>query len=141
MTTDSERREVARRLRETAEEIEPRAFNSGDLLHLIEISAGTRTYSGKEVFYLLADLIEPAPPHCIAEVKISGDELEGCVNRAIAEYTGIDRGALLELADYMEEKAQFARASTEHAVIYAGYAREYESFARRIREACGEGER
>lgn len=132
MIDDSERREVARRLRETADEIEPRGFSSGDLLHLIEISAGTRTYSGKEVFYLLADLIEPAPPHCIAEVKISGDELEGCVNRAITEYTGIDLDALLELADEMDRAYPDSR---DVAVEYI------DDYARRIREACGEVER
>lgn len=141
MTTVEERREVARRLRETADEIEPRAFSSGDLLHLIEVSAGTRTYSGKEVFYLLADLIEPAPPHCIAEVKISGDELEGCVNRAITEYTGIDRGALLALADILGSTGEMdcigcRLEGAGCAECSSGVAHEA---ARRIREACGEG--
>lgn len=110
MPTDDERREVAARLR-----------GMDDYAIPVEIVRTCLGLKPGEVMYkeerrrlsdLIADLIEPS----------------------------CDRDELMALADELEEKAQFARASTEHAVIYAGYAREYEGFARRIREACGEVE-
>lgn len=111
MPIDDERREIAARLREMNDYEIP--------VEIVRTCLGLKT---GEVMYKeerrrlsdrIADLIEPS----------------------------CDRDELIELADELEEKAQFARASTKHAVIYVGYAREYESLARRIREACGEVER
>ena len=53
----------------------------------------------------LADLIEPGEPRvkCVAEVKIDGEQLEELAHDAAVELTGIDRDALLALADEMED--------------------------------------
>ena len=126
MPTDEERREVARRLRE----INVDSIGHGyELLEEVANCIGCEgvkygTSYGQFVV-LLADLIDP-------QASEQTNQRESSLSAS-----PIDRGALLELANELEEKAQFARASTKHAVIYAGYAREYESFARRIREACG----
>lgn len=42
---------------------------------------------------------------CVAEVKIDGERLEELVHDAALELTGIDRDALLKLADELEEDA------------------------------------
>lgn len=122
MTTVEERREAARRLRETGDELESAAL----LWYHIAKALGVRTATdGKTACDMLADLIDPGElkTTCIAEVKIEGEKLDEVVNRAIAEYTGIDRDALLELADEIEERAGLV------------------GYARRIREACGEVEK
>lgn len=131
MTTDDDRREVARRLREMGEEL----GSSVLLWYYIAKILGVRTATdGKTACDMLADLIDPGElkTTCIAEVKIEGEKLDEVVNRAIAEYTGIDRGALLKLADEMDGAYPDSR---DVAVEYI------EDYARRIREACGEGER
>ena len=152
MPTDDERREAARRLREDAKRylLEGR-FCSNEMPHRLAKAIECR-YVGagpqiSELFPRLADLIDPGElkTTCIAEVKIEGEKLEEVVNRAIAEYTGIDRDALLELADEFDDKADYIASCIEsmegdfdmHAVEAEAEQREY---ARRIREACGEGE-
>lgn len=146
MTTDSERREVARRLRSFVTDDSMNAtVDASNVLYVLGLHYADidRIYFCGYDVARLADLVEPSEPkvRCVSEVKVDGERLERLAHDVAVELTGIDRDALLALAGEIEEKAQFARASTEHAVIYAGYAREYESFARRIREACGEGER
>lgn len=85
----------------------------------------------------LADLIEPSEPkvRCVAEVKVDGERLEELVHDAAVELTGIDRDALLELADEMKEKVLVydrlgLRVSTRDVMGYAD----------RIREALGVSE-
>lgn len=55
------------------------------------------------LLYHLADIIEPSEPkvRCVAEVKVDGERLEELVHDAAVELTGIDRDALLALADEM----------------------------------------
>ena len=105
MIADSERREVARRLRE----VNPYRNQSYTVPYhrytpaseyLSEL-AGTLGYSPKndvnrlEFQNRLADLIEPSEPKvkCVAEVKIDGEQLEQLVHDAAVELTGIDRDA------------------------------------------------
>lgn len=131
MTTVEERREVARRLRE---------LDHSDLQKsLICAYLDALGIKGYEdwigIAHRLADLIEPGElkTTCIAEVKIEGKKLDEAVNRAIAEYTGIDRDALLELAydlDRMGDGSMYDPCISDEYGI-----------ARRIREACGEVER
>lgn len=127
MTTDSERREVARRLRECRG-----GWSSGEcyytIIHALGLSDTSREDGGAALYAHLADLIEPSEPKvkCVAEVKVDGERLEKLVYDAAVELTGIDRDALLALADEMDAEKNF--------VIVGGY-------ARRIREALGLGER
>lgn len=131
MISDNERREVARRLRE---------LDHSDLQEsLICAYLDALGIKGYEdwigIAHRLADLIEPGElkTTCIAEVKIEGKKLDEAVNRAIAEYTGIDRDALLELAydlDRMGDGSMYDPCISDEYGI-----------ARRIREACGEVER
>lgn len=112
MVNDDERREVARRLREMGEEL-----GSSALLwyHIAKILGVRTATDGKTACDMLADLIDPGElkTTCIAEVKIEGEKLDEVVNRSIAEYTGIDRDALLSLADEMTvEKGDIWRWSS-----------------------------
>lgn len=135
MTTVEERREVALRLRE---------LDYSDLQEsLICAYLDALGIKGYEdwigIAHRLADLIDPGElkTTCIAEVKIEGEKLEEVVNRAIAEYTGIDRDALLRLARYMDKDVAETEAHFSNVVS----TKSVSDYARRIREACGEGER
>ena len=138
MPTDDERREVARRLREI------RLCKSGHIeWWRIAQALGLKEPTGwfgwekfePESVQRLADFIDPGElkTTCISEVKIEGEKLDEVVNRAIAEYTGIDRDALLALADEMD------RSAHESEAYFAGvYPVDILEYAHRIREACGE---
>lgn len=126
MTTVEERREVARRLRELKN---PYWHDSGSSEAYMDVM-GVETYLRRNgLHYDLADLIDPGElkTACIIEVKIEGEKLYEVADRAVAEYTGINRGALLELAEELEMPMRDG-----------GYSKR---IARRIREACGEVER
>ena len=137
MATDTERREVARRLRESphgtriphrtgrrhgmgCHEAADRFWDMCDRIK----AAGDYdiAFSTKSV---LADLIEPSEPkvRCVAEVKVDGERLEKLVHDAAVELTGIDRDALLALADELSKPMRDG-----------GYSA---GIARRIREALG----
>ena len=167
MPTDTERREVARRLRE----LDDSELQVYDMTYFAIQRAvggdGDRIPDGRELADRLADLIEPPYPdatasyrgwraevydpdgvlvspssvaadlvrahadgkerdepkvRCIAEIKIGGEKLDQLVNDAAVELTGIDRDALLALADELDAEKNF--------VLVGGY-------ARRIRKALG----
>ena len=121
MIADSERREVARRLR---------AAKRPSLMVLMDVLG----VGGEGVFARLADLIEPGEPkvRCVAGVKVDGERLEGLVHDAAVELTGIDRDALLALADEMKEKVLvYDRLGLRVPT------RDVMGYARRIREALG----
>ena len=122
MIRDDERREVARRLREL-----PDDSTYPDLIGAIADHDGW--YAAADAADRLADLIEPGEPkvECVAEVKVDGERLEELVHNVAVELTGIDRNALLELADEMETAA--ARYENRPAYI--------DDCAYRIREALG----
>lgn len=103
MTTDSERREVARRLRE----LEYSDLQESLICAYLE-ALGIEGYADwVGIAHRLADLIEPGEPKvkCVAEVKVDGEQLEKLVHDAAVELTGINRDALLALADELEEDA------------------------------------
>lgn len=113
MIDDSERREAARRLREDAKHylLEGR-FCSNEMPHRLAKAVGCR-YMGagpqiSELFPCLADLIDPDT----TRDRTKSDE-------SSLSASPIDRDALLELADEIEERAGL--------VVYAS----------RIRGACG----
>ena len=105
MVTNDERREVARKLRE----LEICLFDDGEYIDCGEVEEALGLVNDDGAWYRadgvmrLADLIEPSESKvkCIAEVKIDGEKLEELVHNAVVELTGIDRDALLALADEM----------------------------------------
>ena len=118
MITDEERREIAAKLRE----VNPYRNQSYTVPYnrytpaseyLSEL-AGALGYSPKndvsrlEFQSRLADLIESSETKvkCVAEVKVDGEQLEKLVHEAVVEYAGVDRDALLALADRMEAMAK-----------------------------------
>lgn len=133
MINDTERREVARRLREGME-------NRDDgFLDVVESAVfGDDLYhSSESTLERLADLIEPSEPKvkCVADVKVDGEQLEKLVHDAVVEYAGVDREALLELADEI-------RALNENADIHLFSTVRISdttllAIERRIREAVG----
>ena len=122
MPTDDERREVARRLRETGEEL-----GSSALLwyHIAKILGVRTATDGRTACNMLADLIEP-----------NQDKIGTCPENVL-KASGVDRDALLALADEMEE---FGNMPVKHPGIRVlqndDFSREL-GYARRIREALG----
>ena len=110
MISDDERREVARRLRSFVTDDSVYADVDACLvLHSIGLyykDIDRIYFSGFDVARL-ADLIEPSEPKvkCVAEVKVDGERLEKLAHDAAVEYAGVDRDALLALADELEEDA------------------------------------
>ena len=123
MITDEERREVARRLR---------AAKRPSLMVLLDVLG----VGGDGAFARLADLIEPSERvKCVAEVKVDGEQLEKLVHDAVVEYTGIDRDALLALADEMSRYASLRKSHGMDVDTMAVMA-----WVHRIREALGVSE-
>lgn len=136
--TDDERREIAENLRYDAD-------YPGCAIQYMEqfISVLRETVFNdaicdadySEIFQRLADLIEPSEPKvkCVAEVKVDGGQLEKLVHDAAVEMTGVDRDALLALADDVDGAADDSGGFEP----LAGMLRD---IARRIREALGVSE-
>lgn len=127
---DDERREVARRLR---------GLDYSDLQDSLICAyleaLGIEGYADwVGIAHCLADLIEPSEPKvkCVAEVKVDGEQLEKLVHDAVVEYTGVDRDALLALADECMDASR-AYAGDGHGLTSKQFANVY----RRIREALG----
>ena len=122
--TDDERRDVAERLREL-----PGDSTYPDLIGVIADHDGW--YPAADAADRLADLIEPSETKvkCVAEVKVDGEQLEKLVHDAVVEYIGVDRDALLAVAETLEDCA--GRGSDLTTLGYS-------CLAKRIREACGE---
>ena len=141
MVDDSERREVARRLREAASYYE--SMERDVDFYPVESALGLKP-AGETAYTLesvrsLADLIDPdeMKTTCIAEVKIEGEKLDEVVNRAIAEYTGIDRDALLALAEEAKKCAWYFGLNHDNDELkdrLEEAAADFSDFAKRIRE-------
>ena len=134
MVTDSERREVARRLRCDAK---GGALPYSDFFGAVAYDVGVEK-EHTAVLNRLADFIEPSEPRvrCVAEVKVDGERLEQLVHDAAVELTGVDRDALLALADKLECDGECDGCDMSDGIWCdaQGYA------ARRIREALGVSE-
>ena len=130
--TNDERREVAERLRDKKAECEERGYPwmCDDLI--LAIGYDHDYEAGDEIFDRLADLIEPGEPKvkCVAEVKVDGGQLEQLVHDAAVELTGIDRDALLALADEMQRELD--ECASDHEIVG-----KLQYQIDRIREACG----
>ena len=142
MIADSERREVACKLRALELGVIGTLIPTGELAENILRAIGYG-YSGAMTPYgCLADLIEPGEPRvrCVAEVKVDGERLKQLVHDAAVELTGVDRDALLALADEMEESGRHYGEQIENAVtsdIIDDAPGEFRDYARRIRAALG----
>ena len=137
-----ERREVARRLRGQANKLGPN-MDAHEFAHytadVIDVDECMTWY---EMELRLADLIEPSEPkvRCVAEVKIDGEQLEELVHDAAVELTGIDRDALLALADEMDRDGKIQRELQKAGERWFVDGLDVREYARRIRAACGEVE-
>ena len=139
MVTDDERRRVAARLR-MSDERDAAGFVDCLLAEVVrcrEFCEAPCEECHARLLGELADLIEPSDQKvkCVAEVKVDGERLEQLVHDAAVELTGIDRDALLALADEMKEKVLVydrlgLRVPTRDVMGYAD----------RIREALGVSE-
>ena len=149
MISDTERREVARRLREFTKDNQwPLTVggNSSTIRHAIsDIVFGDKKYhSGVDLLDRLADLVEPpACPACVVRSYAeevdwhTGEsplvhELRRLADRMERECAPVDRGALLALADEMEIDGAGALDDGDWCKPLLV------EYARRIREACGE---
>lgn len=130
MATDEERREAARRLRVKLAEGSPHSIHESVCYAL----GKTENEGNWDVISRLADLIEPSEPKvkCVAEVKVDGERLEKLAHDAAVELTGIDRDALLELADECGDASK-AYAGDGHELT----SKQFANVARRIRSALG----
>lgn len=134
MVTDDERRYASARLREYV----PGKTDSavGVWYGVLDIcGANLHKTTRRQQLDRLADLIEPSEPKtkCVAEVKIDGEQLEKLANEAVAKVTGIDRDALLAMAEEMVGYADGA-CYEGSGTVNAGC---LWSYADRIREALG----
>lgn len=79
----------------------------------------------------IADLIEPGEQRvrCVVEVKVDGERLEELVHDAAVKLTGIDRDALLALADDIDKQTDGS--------MFDAWFEDGHYIARRIREAVG----
>ena len=81
MPTNEERREVARRLRETSDEIRY-WYDTNPYWYVMKCIYGdVKIHDDNELFYRLADLIEPEPERTCNRVKLydtGGVWYEGC---------------------------------------------------------------
>ena len=149
MATDDERRRIAAALREYAsfdhecEDEEEFSVDCADwgerVINLLDCGD-----TEEECYAYLADLIEPGEQKvkCVAEVKVDGERLEKLAHDAAVELTGLDRDALIELADEMgrvRSKCDFCIKKgdcdwADEAICLESHIDDY---AQRIREALG----
>ena len=124
MTTDSERREVAARLRKTRVERYNSILSGIPLGESVRVCAQIVSPHEDQVRAAadrLADLIEPVERMCL--YYDSDTNHCGCYDTRL-----IDRDALLALADEMENNTWYETGFDHHIAV---------RFARRIREALG----
>ena len=121
MISDTERREVARRLRELRG-----GWSSGEcyytIIHELGLPDTSREDGGAALYARLADLIEPG---CDASATHTDDTATRDVSQC--RRGDVDRDALMALADEMDAEGLNGWAGPVNVGEYA----------RRIREACG----
>ena len=132
MVADDERREVARRLRSFVTDDSVYAdVDAGRVLHSIGLyykDIDRIYFSGIDVARL-ADLIEPSGHECVP-----GE----CPLNVRHDNDRIDREALLALADEINRKSNDGTVNPDPMRPLAT-SLDLFGYARRIREACGEG--
>ena len=141
MATDDERRRVAERLR-MSDERDAAGFDCllAEVVRGREFCETPCEHCHGRLLGELADLIEPSESKvmCVAEVKIDGERLEKLAHDAAVELTGIDRDALLELADALEDGfGMTGSPSATQLKMLTGINVELRECSRIIREALG----
>ena len=137
MATDAERREAAWRLRELEVcEFDGEFIDCGEVENALGLVSDDGAWYEAEGVTRLADLIEPSEPKvkCVAEVKFDGERLEQLAYDAAVELTGIDRDALLVLADEINRKSNDGTVNPDPMRPLAT-SLDLFGYARRIREA------
>lgn len=165
MVSDEERREVARGLLAVAKKLGPNMDAHEFAHYTADVLDVDDSMTWYEMELRLADLIYPsdmsqgrrdivacdrdAPGHehtqrsepselkvkCVAEFKVDGEQLEKLVHDAVVELTGIDRDALLALADKARKLGDEESGPASFAVRCT-----FRVFARSIYKALGVGE-
>lgn len=132
MVTDDERRRMAERMRggyDVVSDVHGRFWLNGTLFGM-DITARSEEQI-RDGLSRLADLIEPSESvKCVAEIKVDGEKLERFIRDAVAELAGVDRETLLDVLEEMDVTVRCAGPDVERGYV--------ESWAERIREACGE---
>ena len=134
MINDTERREVARRLRYWTDNPNTTIRDIPGAWAILRIEVGAKTW--REVYLYLADLIDPGG-------NIPGEvcEIEG-FGQGEPLPPIVDRDALLKLADEIEYGAGTDDGEYDDmpGFMVAAIARQEIAYARRIREALGVGD-
>ena len=138
MPTDTERREVARRLRELR--LKPWDDVACEMAQCADIVCCNSECHGSDetpecamaLCARLADLLEPSGPtgRCIAEGPVGGGGIEQLGHDAAVELTGIDRDALRAVAEDVDGAADDSGGLEPLAGVFR-------DIARCIREALG----
>ena len=141
MVTDDERREVAERLRHSWPKIADESATGRIYRFYLAIYESIYTDSGRhdfiELLERLADLVEPSDAaRCVVNVKVDGDRLKELAYRAAVECAGVDREALLALADEIHGLVENQEIRFFHVVQVRDST--LATIEDRIREACGE---
>lgn len=154
MVTDDERREVAQKLRELAGGY----VTIGELESALGICLSSPEVDlerdAKDLHYL-ADLIEPSIPADHGEAGLASvngfiremrhstkeeqNEYGAMLKKMSVELHPVDRDALLELADALSGDYRYEGNSIAAKQVVDVFNREHHEFARRIREAIGNG--
>ena len=134
MVTDDERREVAAAFRRYREETTNREFAS---LFDVFDACGLTYYDGVVLYDRLADLIDPGESFkCVAKIDVDEERLKELAYKAAVECTGVDREALLALADEIRGLVKNQEIRFFHVVQV--HESTLVTIENRIREACGE---
>ena len=133
MINDTERREVARRLREVQSCVIPGTKTEGDPItgRIIGVACWYDLPDFQGLLGRLADLIEPSGS---GQNRDTNRDTVPKESPAVQKAPECDRDALLKLADEMERMQRDAATAATDGVVDAWCLREY---ARRIREALG----
>lgn len=132
MANDDERRKVARKLREAASYYESmeRDVDFYPVESTLGLKPAGETAYTPESVRSLADLIEP-----ICDTAATHTDATATRDVSQCRRSDVDREALLALADDMDRHADMAAGHIAYAARF-----DFAGWARRIREALGEGE-
>lgn len=157
MVTDNERREVARRLRELEIGVIGTVIPTGELSKNILKEIDYCHSDAMTPYGRLADLIEPdstipTEPCEAALASVEGfvremrhsteeeqNEYGAMLKKMSVELYPVDRDALLAVADALSGDYRYEGNSIAAKQVVDAFNREHYEFARRIREAIGNG--
>ena len=144
VTADDERREVAapwpgkERGNEMKDDVRQSSVDRYAVSQAMRWRA-ERDVAVQELAWLKREMEAEPKVKCVAEVKIDGERLERLAHDAAVELTGIDRDALLSLADKFDEgKERAYQAIDDDNMDYAlAMCVTYGVCAEKLRQALG----